>query len=175
MVVQLLPMRMNWQSQIRSIRQYGWDSSRISQQKGVNSRLDELQAAILRAKLPYLQADITRRHELADLYSSQLAGSKILAPTSRPGTLPVVHLFVIRHPRRDALQEYLATHGIETRIHYPVPVHQQKAYLDLGYKKGDFPETCRASQEVLSLPFYPEMTDEMVKHVCLTILSFPDA
>jgi dTDP-4-amino-4,6-dideoxygalactose transaminase len=162
-------------SQIRSVRQYGWDSTRISQQKGVNSRLDELQAAILRAKLPYLQANITRRHELADLYSSLLAGGKIMVPSSCPGALPVVHLFVIRHPRRDALQEYLATHGIETRIHYPVPVHQQKAYLDLGYKKGDFPETCRASQEVLSLPFYPEITDEMVRHVCQTILSFPDA
>jgi dTDP-4-amino-4,6-dideoxygalactose transaminase len=161
--------------QIKSIRQYGWDSSRISQQKGVNSRLDELQAAILRAKLPYLPENIARRQAMVDLYSSQLAGGKILVPSSCPGAQPVVHLFVIRYPRRDALQEYLATHGIETRIHYPVPVHQQKAYLDLGYKEGDFPETCRASQEVLSLPFYPEMTDEMVKYICLTIRSFPDA
>ena len=160
-------------SQIRLVRQYGWDSSRISQQKGVNSRLDELQAAILRAKLPYLQADITRRHELADLYSSQLAGSKIQAASPRPGSLPALHLFVIRHPQRDALRKYLADHGIETRIHYSVPIHQQKAYLSLATRADDFPETCRASQEVLSLPFYPEMTDEMVKYVCQTILSYP--
>ena len=139
----------------------------------MNSRLDELQAAILRTKLPDLDASNGRRCELAGLYYSLLAGCGVGLPSTPAEAEPVYHLFVIRHSHRDALRLFLASRGIETQVHYPVPVHLQAAYLDLGYQEGNFPETERACQDVLSLPLYPEMTDEMVEQVSLSICEFP--
>jgi dTDP-4-amino-4,6-dideoxygalactose transaminase len=158
---------------VRLLRQYGWGPDRVSEQKGINSRLDELQAAILRAKLPDLDASNVRRRELAWLYRSFLDGSGTGLPSIPAEAEPVYHLFVIRHAQRDALRLFLASRGIETHVHYPVPVHLQKAYLELGYRQGDLPETERASREVLSLPLYPEMTNEMVEQVSLAVLDFP--
>ena len=140
--------------------------------KGLNSRLDELQAAILRAKLPDLDGSNIRRRELADLYRSRLSGSEVILPTLLANSEAVYHLFVIRHAQREALRLFLAERDIETRVHYPMPIHLQKAYADLGYRQGDLPETERACREVLSLPLYPEMTNEMVELVCLAILEF---
>jgi dTDP-4-amino-4,6-dideoxygalactose transaminase len=157
---------------VRLLRQYGWDPDRVSDQKGINSRLDELQAAILRAKLPDLDASNARRRELAGLYRSFLAGSEVGLPSTPVETEPVYHLFVIRHAQRDALRLFLAGRGIDTQVHYPVPIHLQKAYLNLGYCQRDLPETECASREVLSLPLYPEMTDEMVEQVSLAVLDF---
>jgi dTDP-3-amino-3,4,6-trideoxy-alpha-D-glucose transaminase len=161
-------------NRLRSLRQYGWKQKKISEEKGINSRMDELQAAILRVKLTYLEADNTRRLELANLYQSRLSDSQIKLPAVRSGCDPVYHLFVIRHPRRDALQQFLAGKGITSLVHYPAPVHLQKGYIDLGYTAGDFPESESASREVLSLPFYPEMTNEMVDEVCQAILAFDE-
>jgi len=157
---------------LKGLRQYGWNSDRISEEKGINSRLDELQAAILRVKLADLPAANARRDHLADLYRRLLAGSNVTLPVTRAGSEPVYHLFVIRHAQRDGLRHYLAGRGIATLVHYPVPVHLQKGYFDLGYPAGSFPAAEQASREVLSLPLYPEMTDEMVEEVCRAVLSF---
>lgn len=157
---------------LQSLRQYGWNSEKISEEKGMNSRLDELQAAILRVKLADLETANRRRIELANLYRRLLTGSKITLPVVRSESEPVYHLFVIRHEQRDGLNRYLASKGIATLVHYPIPVHLQKGYSDLGYTSGSFPAAEKASQEVLSLPLYPEMTDEMVYEVCQALLSF---
>lgn len=157
---------------LRSLRQYGWNARKDSEEKGINSRMDELQAAILRVKLACLESDNARRLELADLYRSKLSGTQVKLPPDRSGCEPVYHLFVIRHPQRDGLQQYLQSKGITALVHYPTPVHLQKGYRDLGYTAGDFPESESASPEVLSLPFYPEMTTEMVEEVCQAVLEF---
>ena len=157
---------------LQRLRQYGWNSDKISEEKGMNSRLDELQAAILRVKLADLPTANARRVHLAKLYRRLLAGSKATLPAARAGSEPVYHLFVIRHPQRDGLRHYLASKGIATLVHYPEPVHLQKGYSDLGYPAGSFPESEKASREVLSLPLYPEMTDEIVEEVCQAVLSF---
>jgi dTDP-4-amino-4,6-dideoxygalactose transaminase len=157
---------------VRRLRQYGWDQQRLSTEKGLNSRLDELQAAVLRVKLKHLDAWNARRAELAGLYRSALAGSGVRLPPIPADCAIVNHLFVIRSKKRDALQSFLAGRGIQTLVHYPVPAHVQPAYVTLGYHKGSFPETERLSQEALSLPLYPEMTDEMVGIVCQALLDF---
>jgi dTDP-4-amino-4,6-dideoxygalactose transaminase len=157
---------------IRRLRQYGWGEDRVSGVKGINSRLDELQAAILRVKLKHLETWNARRSELASLYRTLLAESKVGLPPDPVECAPVHHLFVIRCEKRDALRAFLSERGIQTLVHYPVPVHLQPAYANLGYRKGDFPETELASREVLSLPLYPEMTDESVGVVSRAILDF---
>jgi dTDP-4-amino-4,6-dideoxygalactose transaminase len=157
---------------IRLQRQYGWSSERVSKEKGINSRLDELQAAILRVKLKHLEAWNARRRELAGLYRSLLVGSGVVLPPAPAGCEPVYHLFVIRYKNRDALRAFLSGRGIQTRVHYPVPVHLQPAYANLLYREGDFPETERASREIISLPFYPEMTEEMVAAVSQAVVDF---
>jgi dTDP-4-amino-4,6-dideoxygalactose transaminase len=111
-----------------------------------------------------------RRRQLADLYRELLSGTDLVLPAQNAGH--VYHQFVIRHPRRDALREYLKECGISTLVHYPVPIHLQPAYTDLGYPSGSLPMTERASREVLSLPIYPELTEEMVGLVCQAILDF---
>jgi dTDP-3-amino-3,4,6-trideoxy-alpha-D-glucose transaminase len=158
---------------VRKLRQYGWGPDRVSERKGINSCLDELQAAILRVKLTHLDAWNSRRRELATSYRTVLGGSGVGLPPVPAECEPVYHHFVIRHEQRDALRLFLASGGIETMVHYSVPVHLQKAYVDLGYRTGDLPEAERASREVLSLPLYPEMTDEMVERISLAILDFP--
>ncbi|MBK7318258.1 DegT/DnrJ/EryC1/StrS family aminotransferase [Candidatus Villigracilis affinis] len=155
---------------VRLLRQYGWSEHYISSIRGINSRLDELQAGILRVKLHHLDVWNARRRQLADLYRELLSGTDLVLPAQNAGH--VYHQFVIRHPRRDALREYLKERGIHTLVHYPVPIHLQPAYTDLGYPAGSLPMTERVSREVLSLPIYPELTEEMVGLVCQAILDF---
>ncbi len=155
---------------VRLLRQYGWSEHYVSSIRGINSRLDELQAGILRVKLRHLDVWNARRRQLADLYRELLSGTDLVLPAQNAGH--VYHQFVIRHPRRDALREYLKERGIHTLVHYPVPIHLQPAYADLGYPAGSLPMTERASREVLSLPIYPELTKEMVGLVCQAILDF---
>jgi dTDP-4-amino-4,6-dideoxygalactose transaminase len=152
---------------IGAIRQYGWRKHYISDEVGVNSRLDELQAAILRAKLPHLDAHNARRAAIADAYDAALAGGAWSPPARRPGARHVFHQYVLRVPDREAVQARLRAAGVGTGIHYPMPVHLQPAYRErvaLG------PSGCRASEaasrEVLSLPMYPELTEEQVVHIC---------
>lgn len=153
----------------QSLRQYGWFAGHSrSMLKGVNSRLDELQAAFLRVKLEYLDAWNRERSMLAGEYTRLLKG-RVVTPHSPGDSKRVYHLYVIRHPQRDALRDYLHQEGVETLVHYPVPVHRQPAYRALG---GCFPETEKATGEILSLPLYPGLPLNAVRWIADTILAF---
>jgi dTDP-4-amino-4,6-dideoxygalactose transaminase len=154
----------------RLLRQYGWAERYVSHVRGLNSRLDELQAAMLRVKLDHLDRWNERRRALAGLYDELLAGSGLGLPAPEAGH--VYHLYVVRSAEREALREHLKARGVSSLVHYPVPVHLQPAYADLGYGPGSLPQTERAAAEVLSLPLYPEMTEEMVRRVAECILEF---
>ncbi len=156
----------------RLLRQYGWRQQYQSVMRGTNSRLDELQAAILRVKLRHLEKWTARRRELAQRYTQLLADSGLQLPQPKPYANHVFHLYVVRSAQRDALREHLRQAGIGTSIHYPLPAHLQPAYADLGGRPGDLPVTEQAAREVLSLPLYPELTDEQVAEVCNRVSSF---
>lgn len=156
---------------VRLLRQYGWRERYISIAAGLNSRLDELQAALLRVKLRRLEAWNRQRQELAAAYDAQLAGSAVATPRVLPGNQHVYHLYVVRSPQRDALLEHLARHGISAAIHYPLPVHQQPAYRHLA-PAGGLPVTQRAAAEILSLPIYPQMPADQVAQVARCIHQF---
>ena len=159
------------------LRNYGWSERYYSAIKGYNSRLDELQAAVLGAKLPYLDRWNARRRRLAALYTAALAGdtlggtgaSTIQVPTEAAWATHAYHLYVVRLPERDRVQARLRERGIATQIHYPVPVHLQEAYQDLGYTPGSLPHTEQAAAEILSLPLYPELTDDDVQYVAAAL------
>ncbi|MBO1081435.1 DegT/DnrJ/EryC1/StrS family aminotransferase [Roseomonas haemaphysalidis] len=154
-------------SRIAAIRQYGWTSRYISDMAGVNSRLDELQAAVLRVRLPLLEAGNARRQHIANCYDAALADTAIVSPVRRAGATHVFHQYVVRHPERDSLMALLKEQGIGSGIHYPVPVHLQPAYLDrVALGPAGCVETEAASREILSLPMFPELTDEQVDRVC---------
>jgi dTDP-4-amino-4,6-dideoxygalactose transaminase len=153
-------------------RNYGQREKYHHQVKGHNHRLDSLQAAFLRVKLRLLdQANLARRDH-AHLYTELLEKSEASVPAVPAWAEPVWHLFVIRHQNRDALRRWLAEHGIATGIHYPIPIHLQEAYGDLGYRKGDFPMTECLSQQILSLPMYPSLKPQMIEHVASVIRAF---
>ena len=156
----------------RELRQYGWKRRDFSEAEGWNSRLDEMQAAILRAKLPFLERENARRREIADRYDAAFAELPVRRLASREGSRPARHLYPIRTPERDALREHLAAHGIETGVHYPAPIHLQPAYAFLGHGPGDFPAAEEASRTVLSLPIYPTLSDAQVEAVANAVRSF---
>ena len=150
-------------ARVRELRQYGWKSRYISDTAGMNSRLDELQAAILRAKLPRLHADNQRRRDLAALYEKHIRNPAVTLPPLRAGAEHVYHQYVVRTPHRDALMAALKSHGVPTAIHYPQPVHTQPAYRDrIARGVGGLGESERACREVLSLPMHPQLSDEAV-------------
>ncbi len=149
---------------VGALRQYGWHKHYISDSAGVNSRLDELQAAILRVKLRHLDLQNARRQAIAARYDAVLDGSR---PARRAGVEHVYHLYVMRCAERDAVQGKLRDAGIGTGIHYPMPVHLQPAYLGrIAIGPSGLGHTERAAREVLSLPLYPELTDDQVGAVC---------
>jgi dTDP-4-amino-4,6-dideoxygalactose transaminase len=139
---------------------------------GVNGRLDEIQAAVLRAKLPHLAEWNALRRSHAQRYNELLQGTPVAVPSVAPMNLPVYHLYVIRAPERDALQAALKQQGIGTGIHYPVPIHLQTAFGHLGCRPGDLPVTERVVAEILSLPMYAELTEEQLTHVVEAIRAF---
>ncbi len=150
-------------ARVRELRQYGWKVRYISDTAGMNSRLDELQAAILRAKLPHLRADNQRRRDLAALYARCIRNDGVALPSVRAGAEHVFHQYVVRTPQRDALMAALKAHGVPTAIHYPQPVHTQPAYRGrIGHGAGGLGESERACREVLSLPMHPQLSDEAV-------------
>ena len=136
---------------------------------GFNERMDNIQAAILNVKLPNLNNWNEQRRVHAAQYRLELAGANVVLPEVKPGCVHAHHLFVIRYPKRDELQKFLKARQIATGIHYPIPLHLQPAYADLGYKEGDFPATEAAARQILSLPMYPEMTREMVTEVASAV------
>lgn len=157
---------------VRLIRQYGWRQRYVSDIPGLNSRLDELQAAILRVKLKYLDRSNESRRVRARLYTERLKDLDIQCPVEETPKRHVYHLYVIRAKNRDGLQAFLKEKGIETLIHYPVPVHLQQGYQYLGYRRGDLPLTERCSSEVLSLPLYPEIKESEIEEVADQIKNY---
>ena len=154
------------------LRQYGWEERYISKIKGLNSRLDELQAGILRVKLRHLKDWNTRRRTLADLYSDYLTELDLTLPMQPVDCVHVFHQYVIRHKSREDLKVYLKEQGIQTLIHYPLPIHLQPAYRDLGMHSDSLPFCELASRQVLSLPLYPEMDEESVRRICKEIKNY---
>ncbi len=157
---------------VRLLRQYGWRERYVSAVAGVNSRLDELQAALLRVKLRHLDEWNRRRQALARRYDELLAHTDVVRPAVAPDNEHVYHLYVVRSRRRNALQAHLAHCGIGAAIHYPVPVHQQPAYRHLAPAAG-LPVSEQAAAEVLSLPMYPQLTLAHVERVADAIRQFP--
>ncbi len=139
---------------------------------GYCSRLDAIQAAILDVKLKHLADWTERRREHADRYRRLLAGTSAIVPATDSRDYHTYHQFTIRHPRRDALKSFLAENEVASGIYYPLALHLQEAYADLGYRPGSFPEAERATTEVLSLPVYPELSDEQIVYVARLIRQF---
>jgi dTDP-4-amino-4,6-dideoxygalactose transaminase len=157
---------------VRLLREYGWRQRYISEISGLNSRLDELQAAVLRVKLKYLDQWNEERRRKASIYSKLLKSVEIVCPIENEPVRHVYHLYVIRTEKRDSLQAFLKEHGIGTLIHYPTPIHLQNAYRHLGFCRGDLPWTEKCSQEILSLPFFPEMAESQIEEVANKIRHF---
>lgn len=151
-------------SRLRKLRNHGLRNRDECEMWGVNSRLDALQAALGEVKLACLDGWNARCRQIAALYCTELAGC-VQVPVSQPWEECVYHNFVIRTDRRDALMAHLGRLGVDTRIRYPIPIHLQEAARGLGYKAGDFPNTERQANTMLSLPLYPELTDDEVAHV----------
>jgi dTDP-4-amino-4,6-dideoxygalactose transaminase len=155
------------------LRNYGSEQKNQHDYLGYNSRLDELQAAILRAKLRYLPVWTSQRRQLAAWYTQHLADiSEVRLPMVAPGAEPVWHLYVVHTPQRNALQQYLATCGIGTLIHYPTPPHRQPAYAHLGLADNAFPIADDLAATCLSLPLWPGMSEEMIRAVAGVIRQF---
>lgn len=150
---------------LRRLRNGGQSDRYRHELAGINSRLDEMQAAILRVKLRHLEAWGARRRALASIYLRELEGCGVELPVEQPYAQAVYHLFVVRHPRRDRLMRALEERGIGTLIHYPIPLHLQPCFAHLGAKQGDFPVAERAAAEIFSLPLYPELSDDQVRTV----------
>lgn len=150
---------------IRFLREYGWAERYVSSMRGWNSRLDELQAAVLRVKLKYLDADNGRRFDRASDYTQKLGQGKLILPKTRPNSSHVHHLYVVRSKKRDALLGFLRANQIGASIHYPVPVHLQPAYKGRVRCAVSMAETEKAAVEVISLPLYPELTQADVLSV----------
>ena len=158
---------------LRHLRNYGSKVRYQNEYIGLNSRLSELQAAFLRAKLPKLEEWNGRRRLLARLYVEKLTGvGDVVLPSVPDWAHPVWHLFVIRTERRDPLQRHLAARGIGTQIHYPVPPHLSRAYASAGWKRGAFPLAEKLAGEVLSLPIGPHTTSHQVEYVCESVREF---
>ncbi len=157
---------------IRMLRNYGESQKYYHDFKGFNSRLDAIQAAVLRVKLTKLDKWNEERRKNARFYSKLLKDLDIMIPVERDYAKHVYHLYIIHVPKRDDLLTYLKSKGIYASIHYPVPIHLQKAYLDLNYAPGAFPITERYSGEIISLPMFPELTEEQIGYVVSEIKKF---
>lgn len=158
-------------SLVRKIINYGSQQKYIHDIKGLNCRLDPLQASFLRVKLKYLDIWNSRRQEVARRYFNNLQSSSVVLPSSGEAGSHIWHLFVIKYPNRDWLMKELEKTGIQTLIHYPYPPHLQKAYRDLGYQVGDFPVTECLASDVLSLPMGPHLSIEQQDYVIDTLLT----
>jgi dTDP-4-amino-4,6-dideoxygalactose transaminase len=155
---------------LRLLRNYGQRTRYVHETPGANSRLDELQAAVLRAKLPKLDGWNAERRRRAELYGARLR--TVILPQEQPWAQHAWHLYVVRSARRDALQQHLKARGVGTIIHYPIPVHLQPAYRELGLGPGALPHTERLANEILSLPLYPELSLEQVAYVADQVNAF---
>lgn len=150
---------------VRAIGNYGSEKKYNHIYKGTNSRLDEIQAGFLNVKLNHLDKWNDRRREIANRYLDGIKNPNIVLPTVKEENVPVWHIFAIRSEKREELIKYLTKNNIGTMIHYPIPIHMQKAYEDLGYKQGDYPIAEKISNEQISLPMFYGLKDEEVDHI----------
>ena len=157
---------------LRMLRNYGQQRRYYHEIKGVNSRLDEIQAAVLSAKLPFLDGWNARRRDIARMYDKLIRDPEAAKPSLEDPAQNVFHLYVLRHARRDRLMSHLEQCGVGTVSHYPVPIHLQNAYADLGLGLGAFPVAEAAAAEVVSLPIFPQLTDDEVAYVAESVDSF---
>lgn len=158
---------------VRRLRNYGSETKYLAEEPGYNSRLDELQSALLRCKLRHLDEWNTRRQMLAETYGKALRGlPELVLPHVADAAAPVWYLYVVRHGRRDALQAHLAQHGIGTIVHYPVPPHLQPAYANLGFDERSFPLAKQLADEVLSLPMGPHLGLADAESVAQVVAAF---
>lgn len=162
---------------LRSLRTHGGANEYEHSEVGINSRLDELQAAVLNVKLPHLDAWSDERARKATAYSEMLNSAglsfELITPAVRDDARHIFHQYVIRIPQhRDALIQHLKGQGVGTKVYYPIPLHRQECFAYLGYHEGDFPEAERAARETLALPVYPELTEAQQSHVVDAIKSF---
>jgi len=142
---------------------------------GTNSRLDSLQAAILRVKLKHLDRWSEKRAQNAKLYDSLFEGSRVGRPFKDARSRHIYNQYVVRHERRDELKKHLDERGIGNEIYYPVPLHRQQCFAPLGYREGDMPQSEAAAKETLALPIYPELTEDQIRHVAATVREFADS
>lgn len=156
-------------AKVRLLRDHGRSTKYEHDTFGFNARLDGLQAAILRAKLPYLPAWTEARRAHARRYTELLSGSGVTTPREAADARHVFHIYAIRAPKRDAMLKHLQAHGIGAGVHYPVPVHLQPATRAAGYPAVSLPVTERIAREVVSLPLYPELTAEQIAFVAQTV------
>lgn len=147
---------------VKNLRQYGWKTRYISDCHGINSRLDEIQAAILRVKLKYLETGNQRRREIGAQYSAALSNSGVIAPYTCEGVKHAMHLYVVQSKNRDALSVYLREEGIATALHYPAAIHQQAAYRI----EASLVQTESIYKNILSLPMFPELSEAQVEYIC---------
>jgi len=157
---------------VELLRNYGQTEKYHHLVKGFNSRLDEMQAAILRVKMKHLEQWGSSRRKNAALYNKLLNGSGVITPVEPAGCKHVYYLYVVRSKNRDGLQKYLASNGIGTMVHYPIPIHMQPAYNEMGWRKGDFPAVERSAFEILSLPMYPELKKEEIEEIAACVKDF---
>ena len=159
---------------VRILRDWGAEKKYYHDFKGFNYRLEGVQGAVLGVKMKYIEAWTESRRKNAARYNEGLAGSVYHPPVAPANLRHVYHVYAVRHPKRDALMAYLNTKGIQSGIHYPIPVHLQKCFSELGHKVGDFPHSERASAETVSLPMYPEMTLSQVDEVVAALKEWPE-
>lgn len=159
-------------SEIRALSNYGSDYKYHHILKGVNSRMDEMQAAFLSVKLPHLDRMNQERRRIADMYSSKINNPKVILPAVNPECVPVWHIYGVRCEERDALENFLKERGIGTNKHYPTPMHLQETYKDLAIPEGALPIAEKISKTELSLPIYYGMTDEEIQYVIDSVNEF---
>lgn len=163
----------NLAERVRTLRNYGSIEKYHHDELGENSRLDSIQAAVLDVKLDRLDGWNADRRRVAERYIESLDGvGDLILPRAMPGREHVYHLFVVRTARRDELQSHLARQGVQSLIHYPIPIHLQKAYAGMGWKRGDYPVTEECAEQILSLPIYPMMDTAAVDYVCDCVRGF---
>jgi dTDP-4-amino-4,6-dideoxygalactose transaminase len=158
---------------VRMLRNYGSEKKYYNKVKGINSRLDEMQAALLSVKLNYIEQLTNQRKEIAKKYNQELVNiDGLILPVVNEGATHVYHIYLIRTKNRDALMQHLIYNGVSPFIHYPLPPHLQEAYHDLGYSKGDFPLAEEIAETCLSIPLYPGITSKETDHIIYVIKSF---
>jgi len=158
---------------VRMLRDWGAERKYYHDLKGFNYRLEGIQGAVLKVKMKYIEAWTEARRAVAARYDAQLPEMGIHSPVALPERRHVYHVYAIRDAQRDQLQTFMHDHGVSTGIHYPIPVHLQRAFAELGHKEGDFPHSEAAAREVLSLPMYPELPQEQQDLVIAALKMWP--